>query len=265
MPTRGSGARDLHDGRDRARIAGLRLEGGAEILTSDEEHPGLLGALVAARELQGVSVREVPLARIAEEIGPNTRLIACCHVGWMSGTHAPADLAQADVLVLLDGAQGAGAVPVDVAALGCDAYAAAGQKWLCGPDGTGMLFVHPELRERLGVDRRGYGNMEDPGAGLGARLHADARRFDALGLNGETLALAVAAFDFWPGPAGARSSSALRTSPSGSPRCSRARGARSRRAPAGRSSRSRARIPQASANASRAPASCCATFRSDRG
>ncbi len=51
--------------------------------------------------------------------------------------------------MLLDGAQGVGAVPVDVRALGCDAYAGAGQKWLCGPDGTGMLWVSPELRERL--------------------------------------------------------------------------------------------------------------------
>ena len=53
--------------------------------------------------------------------------------------------------VLLDGAQGVGAVPVDVHALGCDAYAGAGQKWLCGPDGTGMLYMSPELRERLAV------------------------------------------------------------------------------------------------------------------
>ena len=43
--------------------------------------------------------------------------------------------------VILDGAQGAGAVPVDVKALGCVAYAAAGQKWLCGADGTGLLYA----------------------------------------------------------------------------------------------------------------------------
>ncbi len=82
-----------------------------------------------------------------------------------------------------------------MAVLGCDAYAAAGQKWLCGPDGTGMLFTTAELRERLAVERRGFGNMENPGDGLDARLHPDARRLDALGLNGETLALAVTAFD----------------------------------------------------------------------
>ncbi len=47
-------------------VAGLELAAGSEILTSDEEHPGLLGALAAARELRGVQIREVPLAQIAD-------------------------------------------------------------------------------------------------------------------------------------------------------------------------------------------------------
>jgi L-cysteine/cystine lyase len=111
----------------------------------------------------------------------------------MSGSIAPAELADLDVPVLLDGAQGVGAIHVDVRALGCDAYAGAGQKWLCGPDGTGMLYVSAELRERIAVSRRGYPNLADPGAGLDARLHEDARRFDAQSLNAETVACALAA------------------------------------------------------------------------
>jgi L-cysteine/cystine lyase len=174
-------------------VGGLGLGRGDEILTSDEEHPGLLGALGAARALNGVEVREVPLPQIAEAAGPRTRLVACSHVGWMSGLFAPAELAELDVPVLLDGAQGVGAVDVDVHALGCDAYAGAGQKWLCGPDGTGMLYVTPALRERLAVSRRGYGNLADPGAGLEAELHDDARRFDSLALSAEALACALAA------------------------------------------------------------------------
>ncbi|HWD11383.1 MAG TPA: aminotransferase class V-fold PLP-dependent enzyme [Solirubrobacteraceae bacterium] len=184
-------------------IAGLELEPGSEILTSDEEHPGLLGALVAARELNGVEIREAPLAQLAEALGPRTALVACSHVGWMSGSFAPEELARVDVPVLLDGAQGVGAVEVDVRALGCDAYAGAGQKWLCGPDGTGMLYLAPGLRERLAVSRRGYGNLANPGAGLQARLHEDARRVDTLALNAETLAAALASVQLlgtfgWP-------------------------------------------------------------------
>jgi selenocysteine lyase/cysteine desulfurase len=174
-------------------IGGLAFAQGEEILTSDEEHPGLLGALTAARELRGVSIREVPLPVIAEALSPRTRLIACSHVGWMSGLLAPAELALLDVPVLLDGAQGVGAIEVDVRALGCDAYAGSGQKWLCGPDGTGMLYVSPSLRERLEVSRRGYSNLADPDAGLGARLHEDARRFDSPSLSAETVACALAA------------------------------------------------------------------------
>jgi L-cysteine/cystine lyase len=176
-----------------ATVGGLGLGDGEEILTSDEEHPGLLGALGAARALNGVSLREVPLPLIAEAVGPRTRLVACSHVGWMSGLVAPPELAELEVPVLLDGAQGVGAIDVDVRALGCDAYAGAGQKWLCGPDGTGMLYVTPELRERLQVFRRGYGNLADPGAGLDAQLHDDARRFDSLALSAEALACALSA------------------------------------------------------------------------
>jgi L-cysteine/cystine lyase len=174
-------------------IDGLGLSCGDEILTSDEEHPGLLGALAAARDLYGVSVRMAPLPGIDEVVGPDTRLVACCHVGWMSGLLAPAGLAELDVPVVLDGAQGVGAVDVDVRALGCDAYAGAGQKWLCGPDGIGMLYVAPSLRERLGARRRGYGNLADPGLGIDAPLHEDARRFDTLALSAEALAVALAA------------------------------------------------------------------------
>lgn len=176
-------------------IGGLALAPGDEILTSDEEHPGLLGALLAARELRGVSVREAPLRELADAVGPATRLVACSHVGWVSGVLAPAALGQLDVPVLLDGAQGIGAVPVDVRALGCDAYAAAGQKWCCGPDGTGSLWTTPELRERIAVTRRGYANLEQPGDGLDARLHEDARRFDTMALSAEALACALAAIE----------------------------------------------------------------------
>jgi len=176
-------------------LDGFELHAGDEIVTSDEEHPGLLGALGAARELRGVSIREVPFGELAEAVGPRTRLLACSHVGWVSGLLAPAALAELDVPVLLDGAQGVGAVPVDVRALGCDAYAGAGQKWLCGPDGTGMLWVAPRLRERLAVTRRGYVNLAEPNDGVDAPLHEDARRFDTMSLSAEAVACALASIE----------------------------------------------------------------------
>ena len=181
-------------------LEGLQLAPGEEILTSDEEHPGLLGALSAAQQLRGVEIRQAPWSEIAGAVGPRTRLVACSHVSWMTGRHAPAELAELDVPVLLDGAQGVGAVPTDVRALRCAAYAGAGQKWLCGPDGTGMLYVSPELRSQLAVGRRSYANMasppSDPTADLRSlTLHEDARRLDTFLLSAEILAGALAAFE----------------------------------------------------------------------
>jgi selenocysteine lyase/cysteine desulfurase len=175
-------------------VSGLALGPGDEILSSDQEHPGLLGALQAARDLRGVSVRLVPLGELPEAAGAQTKLLACSHVSWVDGTIAPAALAELsdDLVVLLDGAQGVGAVPTDVRALGADAYAGSGQKWLCGPDGLGMLYVSPLLQERLQVGRRGFPNLEDADAGLAARLHSDARRFDCFSLSAEAAACALA-------------------------------------------------------------------------
>jgi L-cysteine/cystine lyase len=176
-------------------IAGLDLRRGDEIVTSDEEHPGLYGPLIAARSRCGVRVRAVALAHVADAIGPDTRLVACSHVGWISGALAPPALAETDVPVLLDGAQGAGAVDVDVDALGCDFYAAAGQKWLCGPVGTGLLYVAPAMRERLHPAALGYANLAEPDRGLAATPFTDARAHDASSISVEASAMALAAHD----------------------------------------------------------------------
>ena len=103
----------------------MEIGPGDEIVTSDEEHPGLIGPLIAARE-RGAEIRAVPFAQLADAVGPRTTAVACSHVNWRTGELAPAALAEVDVPVILDGAQGAGAVPVDVVKLGCAAYAAAG-------------------------------------------------------------------------------------------------------------------------------------------
>jgi selenocysteine lyase/cysteine desulfurase len=134
-------------------LAGMEIGPGDEILTSDDEHPGLIGPLIAARK-RGAEIRAVPWARLAEGVCESTTLIACSHVNWRTGEVAPAELADSGVPVILDGAQGAGAVPVDVRKLGCAVYAAAGQKWLCGADGTGMLYVEPGFAERVRRSRR---------------------------------------------------------------------------------------------------------------
>jgi L-cysteine/cystine lyase len=158
-------------------LAGLEWSEGDEVVTAEDEHPGLLGPLATLRGRRGVTVRAVPLADVAAAVGPRTRLVACSHVSWVSGALAPVDeLREAGVPVLLDGAQGAGAIDVDVWALSCDFYAAAGQKWLCGPGGTGLLWVRPgSACAPIGAT---YANLAEPGAGLDAQPWPDARAHD---------------------------------------------------------------------------------------
>jgi selenocysteine lyase/cysteine desulfurase len=168
-------------------LAGLDLGPKDEIVTSDSEHPGLIGPLLAARA-QGATIKAVPLRDVADAVGPSTTLVACSHVSWITG-----ELEDLDVPVVFDGAQGAGAVPVDVHALRCAAYAAAGQKWLCGSDGTGLLYVAPEFGERIRAVAPSFINFEDSHAGFEATLHTDARRYDTASLSREASAFSLAA------------------------------------------------------------------------
>ena len=162
-----------------AILAGLGLRSGDEVLTSDEEHPGLLAPLANLRRRAGIELRTAPFAEIAGEVRASTRLVACSHVSWVSGRVVDTDaLAVAGAPVLLDGAQGLGALPVEVGALGCDYYAGAGQKWLCGPDGSGSLFVRAERSEGVAPTSPGYESLAEPGRPLDLVLHPGARRLD---------------------------------------------------------------------------------------
>ena len=145
---------------------------------------------------RGVTVRQVPLSEVADAAGPRTRLIAVSHVSWMRGSVAPVrELMATGVPVLLDGAQGLGAIPVDVRALGCDFYAAAGQKWLCGPDATGVLYVRRERIEALGIPWPSYVSLSDPSQPLELSPALGARRFDGGEAAGPLVAAALASLD----------------------------------------------------------------------
>lgn len=160
-------------------LAGLDLRPGDELITTDEEHPGLLAPLARAREQHGVTIRVVPFAELPGAVTASTRLIACSHVSWVSGREmdVPA-LVATGVPVLLDAAQAIGAIPVDVRALGCDFYAASGQKWLCGPEGSGCLYVRPERVEELLIPWPGYGSLSSGDKALELEPAAGAKRFD---------------------------------------------------------------------------------------
>ncbi len=174
-----------------ARVfAGLALGPGDEILTAEREHPGLQGPLMVARAA-GATIRTGPLATLADHVTAATTVVACSHVGWSTGAFADPGLGETGVPLVLDGAQGVGAVPVDLAALGCVAYAGAGQKWLCGADGTGMLWLEPGFAARVRPSGPPYRAFVDSALGLESALHPDARLYDTQSLALELLVASV--------------------------------------------------------------------------
>lgn len=159
-------------------LAGLDLRPGEQIVTSDEEHPGLLAPLGRLRR-RGVEVVVAPFARLAEAVTARTRLVACSHVSWVNGQVVDTEaLTATGVPFLLDAAQGLGAVPVDVSVLGCAFYAASGQKWLCGPEGTGALFVRRDMLDELLVPWPGYASLAPGTDPLDFEPAPDAARLD---------------------------------------------------------------------------------------
>jgi selenocysteine lyase/cysteine desulfurase len=128
-------------------LAGLDLHHEHEVVTTEEEHFGLLGPLHASGAR--VVVARADAESILAAVTPRTRLIAISHVLWTTGRTLPiGEIRRASgVPVLVDGAQAAGAIPVDASEV--DFYTVSGQKWLCGPDSTGALVVADPERLRV--------------------------------------------------------------------------------------------------------------------
>ena len=177
-------------------LSGLELGKGDEVLTSDEEHPGLLAPLAALRERRGIEVRMVPFAELAGAVSPATKLVATSHVSWVGGAVADTDaLAATGVPFLLDGAQGIGAVRFNPNHLGCAFYAGSGQKWLCGPEGTGYLWIAPDWIERLHVASSGYMSLAEPARASELPWREDAARFEPGYHSAPTSAWALASLE----------------------------------------------------------------------
>ncbi|HEY5974964.1 MAG TPA: aminotransferase class V-fold PLP-dependent enzyme [Geobacteraceae bacterium] len=137
-------------------IAGL-LRPGDHVVTTTMEHNSLVRPLKLA-EARGVTVTwvkadsagYVTAASIGEAITPVTRLVAISHCSNVTGAVQPVGeigiLARAaGIPLLVDAAQSAGSIPIDVAAMHIDLLAVPGHKGLLGPQGTGLLYIAPGL------------------------------------------------------------------------------------------------------------------------
>jgi len=129
---------------------------------------------------------EVPLERIERAIDGRTALVATSHVFFASGAiqdiGAVAEIAhRKGALLLVDGYQAAGQLPVDVRRLDADFYCAGGLKWLLGGSGIAFLYVRPDLVRALSPRTTGWFAHRDQFRFDPRTLvrHDDARRFEA--------------------------------------------------------------------------------------
>ena len=135
-------------------------EGDEVVLTETEHHSNLVPWQLAARAT-GAKLRFIPILEdgtldmeAAERlIGSRTKLVGCIHASNVLGTINPIEelavLAHGvGALMLVDGAQSAPHMPVDVGASGCDFFACSGHKML-GPTGVGVLWGKPEVLEEM--------------------------------------------------------------------------------------------------------------------
>ena len=157
-------------------LMGIDWSAGDEVITTAEEHPGLLNPLALLARRYGIVNRVVPVSddvsefldSIEGKITASTRVIGLSHVLWSTGTVVPlrevCELArQHELMVIVDAAQSAGQVPLNLHDIGVDAYAMAGQKWLCGPEGTGLLYVRHDRFADISPTYARYGQADMSG------------------------------------------------------------------------------------------------------
>jgi L-cysteine/cystine lyase len=157
-------------------LSGLGLGAEDEVVLTDQEHFGLTAAVYAA----GVRVvlADGDEDAILAAVTPRTRLIATSHVLWTTGRRLDLQRVReaSGLPVLVDGAQSAGAI--ELAAGELDFYTVSAQKWLCGPEPTGALFVRDPERLRVAMPTYFSQMSYEP---TGAFVAQDgARRFDSV-------------------------------------------------------------------------------------
>ncbi len=182
------------------------LSPGDHVVTTDLEHNSVSRPLVALAEANVITLTRVPSdasgtvdpSEIRKAITPATKLVVVTHASNVLGTIQPvAEMAKVArevsdrVLVLVDAAQTAGVVPIDVQAMGIDLLAFPGHKSLLGPTGTGGLIVGPRAKIRAWREGGTGGDSTSPTQPAELPYHLEGGTSNVLGIVG-----LVAGLDF---------------------------------------------------------------------
>ncbi|MGP4109022.1 cysteine desulfurase [Virgibacillus sp. L01] len=141
--------------------ARANLKAGDEIVITPMEHHSNIIPWQQAAKATGATLKYIPLQAngtftlddVRETITDNTKVVAVTHVSNVLGTVNPvkevAQIAhQNGAVIVIDGAQGAPHMKIDVKEMDCDFYAFSGHK-MCGPTGIGVLYGKKELLEEM--------------------------------------------------------------------------------------------------------------------
>jgi kynureninase len=160
------------------------------LLAAEDSFPSL-GFVLREAQRQGCTLRLIPRAQSPDELrtwaqalDSDVRLALVTHVHSNTGRVAPvAEIsrlcAERGILCVVDVAQSAGILPLDLRALGADVVLGSCIKWLCGGPGAGFLWIRPDLIEGLQPVDVGWFSHADP---FEMDIHSfeyadDARRF----------------------------------------------------------------------------------------
>ncbi|WP_380164895.1 aminotransferase class V-fold PLP-dependent enzyme [Kroppenstedtia sanguinis] len=137
------------------------LNPGDHVVATSWEHNAVVRPLEMLKKNQGIEVDYIPpgaeepvdLHRLERALGSRTRLIVATHASNVTGVLLPVgeigNIARRwGIPLLVDAAQTAGVVPIDVESMGISMLAFSGHKGLMGPQGTGGLYISPKLSLR---------------------------------------------------------------------------------------------------------------------
>ncbi len=170
---------------------GLDWQAGDNVVISDEEFPSNRIVWESLADL-GVEVRRVPLrtevppeSALMASADERTRVLSVSSVQFGSGLRlylaALGAFCRANnILFCVDAIQSVGAERIDVEAIQADFLAADGHKWMMGPEGLGLFYCRPDVRERLRLREFGWHMVEHPGEfdRTAWQPAASARRFE---------------------------------------------------------------------------------------
>jgi len=140
----------------------LPLSAGDRVLTCEAEYAANYVAFLQRKKRDGIEIDVVPstasgeldVQAMEQMLDERVKLIAITWIPTNGGLVNPAEAVgkmarERDIPYLLDACQAVGQMPVDVQALQCDFLSATGRKFLCGPRGTGFLYVRKHWLSRL--------------------------------------------------------------------------------------------------------------------